>query len=70
MITIRNGDPVSARRTRGAEDPQRPEHAPGDAHHRLLVADEDVSSGQEPEQLPVAPQVSPIVKLRAVRLDD
>ena len=37
---------------------ERLQHGPGDAQHRLLVADEDVAPGEEVEQLAVLPELA------------
>lgn len=49
---------------------KRPEDRPGNPDNRLLVAYGDVAPGQNKEELPVAPEVHPVVFLGAAGLDN
>ena len=40
-----------------------PDDRPGDADHRLLVADRDVAPGEDGEQLAIGPEVAPVMPL-------
>lgn len=49
---------------------ERPDHRPGHADHRLLVAHSHVAPGKDLEQLTIMPEVAPVVPLGTTWLED
>ena len=49
---------------------ERPDHRPGSADHRLLVAHRQIAPSEHIEQFAITPQIAPIVALLPSRLDD
>ena len=49
---------------------ERPHEGPDDADHGLLVAHRHVAPGQDEEQLPVAPEIDPVLVIGAARFED
>jgi hypothetical protein len=49
---------------------KRPYDCPSDTDDGLLVAHGDISPGQNQKELSVAPEVGPVVLLRAAGFDD
>lgn len=47
-----------------------PNHCPGNADDGLLVANRNIPPGQDLEELPVTPEIAPVVFLGAARFDD
>ena len=49
---------------------ERPHEGPDDADHGLLVAHRDVAPGQDEEELPVAPEIEPVLVVGPARFED